>query len=61
MRRVARFLVGSALGGAVAVVTGAPAAATAAAVLVVRTVSIPFGLSVGGLSVAFLRGWRPRA
>ncbi|MFC7080405.1 lysylphosphatidylglycerol synthase domain-containing protein [Halorussus caseinilyticus] len=48
------------LGGALAVVTGAPAPATAAAVVVVRTVSIPFGLSAGGLSAAFLRGWRPR-
>ncbi|QIB74371.1 UPF0104 family protein [Halogeometricum borinquense] len=47
------------LGGALAVVTGAAPASTAAAVLVVRTVTLPFGLSVGGLSVAFLRGWRP--
>lgn len=48
------------LSGALVVVTGVPAAATAAAVLVVRTVSLPFGLTAGGLSVAFLRGWRPR-
>jgi uncharacterized membrane protein YbhN (UPF0104 family) len=47
------------LGGALALVTGAAPAAAAAAVLVVRTVTLPFGLSVGGLSVAFLRGWRP--
>lgn len=49
------------LSGALVVATGAPVAATAAAVLVVRTVSLPFGLSAGGLSVAFLRGWRPRS
>lgn len=48
------------LSGALVVVTGAPAPAAAAAVLVVRTVSLPFGLSAGGLSVAFLRGWSPR-
>lgn len=47
------------LGGALTLVTGASPAAAAAAVLVVRTVSLPFGLSVGGLSAAFLRGWRP--
>jgi uncharacterized membrane protein YbhN (UPF0104 family) len=47
------------LGGALVVMTGAPSAAAAAAVLVVRSVSLPFGLSVGGLCVAFLRGWRP--
>lgn len=47
------------LSGALVLLTGAPAAATAAAVLLVRTVSIPFGLSTGGLAVAFLRGWRP--
>lgn len=48
------------MGGVLVAVTGSPAAAAAAAVLVVRTVSLPFGLSAGGLSVAFLRGWRPR-
>ena len=48
------------LSGAVALVTGAPVAAATAAVLVVRTVSIPFAVTVGGLAAAFLRGWRPR-
>ncbi len=47
------------LAGSLVLVTGAPSAAAAAAVLVVRTVSLPFGLSSGGLAVAFLRGWRP--
>jgi uncharacterized membrane protein YbhN (UPF0104 family) len=47
------------LAGALVAMTGAPSTATAAAVLVVRTVSLPFGLSAGGLAVAFLRGWRP--
>ncbi|SFR63573.1 lysylphosphatidylglycerol synthase domain-containing protein [Halogeometricum limi] len=49
------------LGGALAVVTDASPASTAAAVVVVRTITLPFGLSVGGLCVAFLRGWRPTA
>jgi uncharacterized membrane protein YbhN (UPF0104 family) len=47
------------LGGAVALVTGVPASAGTAAVLVVRTVSVPFAVTVGGLATAFLRGWRP--
>jgi uncharacterized membrane protein YbhN (UPF0104 family) len=47
------------MGGVLVLLTGAPAAAAAAAVLVVRTASVPFGVAVGGLSVAFLRGWRP--
>jgi uncharacterized membrane protein YbhN (UPF0104 family) len=47
------------LSGALTLTTGAASAATLAAVLVVRTVSIPFGVSAGGLCVAFLRGWRP--
>jgi uncharacterized membrane protein YbhN (UPF0104 family) len=47
------------LSGGLAVVVGVPAAATAAPVLVVRALSIPFALSVGGVAVAFLRGWRP--
>lgn len=47
------------LGGAVVLVTGVPAAAATAAVLVVRTVSVPFAVLVGGLAAAFLRGWRP--
>ncbi|SDL96662.1 Lysylphosphatidylglycerol synthase TM region [Halogranum gelatinilyticum] len=47
------------LGGALVAMTGAPAAGAAAAVLVVRTMTLPFGLSVGGVCVAFLRGWRP--
>jgi uncharacterized membrane protein YbhN (UPF0104 family) len=48
------------LGGALALVTGAPADGAAAAVVLFRTVAITFALSAGGLSVAFLRGWRPR-
>lgn len=47
------------LGGAVALVTGVDPAAAAAAVLLVRTLTLPFKLGVGGLAVAFLRGWRP--
>ena len=47
------------LGGALALVTGAPADGTAAAVVLFRTVALTFALSAGGLSVAFLRGWRP--
>lgn len=47
------------LSGAAALVTGAPAAAATAAVFVVRTVSVPFAILVGGLAAAFLRGWRP--
>ena len=47
------------LGGALALVTGAPADGAAAAVVVFRTVAITFALTAGGLSVAFLRGWRP--
>jgi uncharacterized membrane protein YbhN (UPF0104 family) len=47
------------LAGALVLVTGAPSAAAAAAVLVVRTVSLPFRLSVGGVAVALLPGWRP--
>jgi hypothetical protein len=47
------------LGGAIVLMTGAPAGAAAAAVLLVRTVSLPFGLAAGGVCAAFLRGWRP--
>ncbi len=47
------------LAGALAVVTGVPAAVTATPVLVVRTLSIPLALSAGGVAAAFLRGWRP--
>lgn len=47
------------IGGALVLVTGAPAAATATAVLVVRTVALPFGATTGGLCVSFLPGWRP--
>jgi hypothetical protein len=47
------------LGGALALVTGASADGAAAAVVLFRTVAITFALSAGGLSVAFLRGWRP--
>lgn len=47
------------LSGALVLMTTAPATATAAAVLLMRTVSLPFGLTSGGMAVAFLRGWRP--
>lgn len=47
------------LGGVVALATGAPDPAATAAVVVFRMVGLPFGLAAGGLSVAFLRGWRP--
>jgi uncharacterized membrane protein YbhN (UPF0104 family) len=47
------------LAGAIVLVTGAPSAAAAAAVLVVRTTSLPFRLAVGGVAVALLRGWWP--
>lgn len=49
------------LGGALVLVTGAAATAATAAVLVVRTVSLPFGALAGGLCTAYLRGWRPTA
>jgi uncharacterized membrane protein YbhN (UPF0104 family) len=48
------------LAGALVAVTGAPAAGAAAAVLVVRTLSLLVSLAAGGASAAFLRGWRPR-
>jgi len=49
------------LAGALVLSTAAPLAAATAAVLVVRTLSVPFGLVAGGVAVAFLRGWRPRS
>jgi hypothetical protein len=39
-------------------VTGASPAAAAAAVLVVRTVALPFGVTAGGICATFLPGWR---
>ncbi|WP_340100643.1 lysylphosphatidylglycerol synthase domain-containing protein [Salinibaculum salinum] len=47
------------LGGALVVMTGAPADGAAAAVVLFRTLAIAFALTAGGISVAFLRGWRP--
>jgi len=47
------------LGGALVLVTVAPVVAATAAVLVVRTVALPFGAVAGGLCTASLRGWRP--
>lgn len=47
------------LSGALVLMTGAPSAATAAAVFLFRTMGLPFALGAGELSVAFLRGWRP--
>jgi uncharacterized protein (TIRG00374 family) len=47
------------LSGGLVLAVGVPAAAAAAAVLVVRSVSLPFWLAAGGLAAAFLRGWRP--
>jgi uncharacterized membrane protein YbhN (UPF0104 family) len=49
------------LGGAVVAVTGAPVAGATAAVLLVRTLALPFGTVAGGICVASLRGWRPTA
>jgi len=48
------------LGGALVVVTGVPSAVATAAVLLFRTLSLPFSALVGGLCVGYLRGWRPR-
>lgn len=45
------------LGGALVVVAGIPTTAATAAVLVVRTLTLPFRGVVGGISVASLRGW----
>lgn len=47
------------LGGALVVMTGAPADGAAAAVVLFRTLAITFALAAGGVAVAFLRGWRP--
>jgi hypothetical protein len=47
------------LSGALAVVVGVPVVPATAAVLLVRTAAIPFGLGVGGVCAAFMRGWRP--
>ena len=47
------------LGGALVVMTGVPADGAAAAVVLFRTLAIGFALIGGGVSVAFLRGWRP--
>jgi uncharacterized membrane protein YbhN (UPF0104 family) len=47
------------MSGTLVVMTGAAPGAAAAAVLLVRTIMLPFGVTAGGLSVAFLRGWRP--
>ena len=47
------------LAGALAVVTGVPTAAAAAAVLVVRTFELATSLGLGGVATAFLRGWTP--
>ena len=49
------------LAGALGVVTGVPSTAATAAVLVVRTLALPFSGIAGGISVAYLRGWRPNA
>jgi uncharacterized membrane protein YbhN (UPF0104 family) len=47
------------LAAALVAMTGVVSAAATAAVLVVRAVSLPFGVVAGGVCVAFLRGWRP--
>lgn len=49
------------LGGALVVVTGVPTAVATAAVLLFRTLSLPFSALAGGLCVGCLRGWRPRS
>ena len=48
------------LGGALVVVTGVPTAVATAAVLLFRTLSLPFSALAGGICVGYLRGWRPR-
>jgi len=48
------------LGGALVVVTGVPSAVATAAVLLFRTLSLPFSALAGGICVGYLRGWRPR-
>jgi uncharacterized membrane protein YbhN (UPF0104 family) len=47
------------LAGALALVAGVAVVPATAAVLLVRTASIPFGIGVGGVCAAFMRGWRP--
>jgi len=47
------------LSGALAVVAGVAVVPATAAVLLVRTAAIPFGLGAGGVCAAFMRGWRP--
>lgn len=47
------------LSGALVLAAGASTAAAATAVLAFRTATILFSVGAGGLSVAFLRGWRP--
>lgn len=47
------------LGGAIGLVTAVSPPTAAVAVLLVRSLTIPFGLVIGGIAVAFLRGWRP--
>lgn len=47
------------LAGTLVLVIGATTAVATAAVLVVRTVMLPFGAVTGGLCAAYLRGWRP--
>jgi hypothetical protein len=46
------------LSGALTVVVGVSVVPATAAVLLVRTATIPFGLGVGGVCAAFMRGWR---
>jgi hypothetical protein len=48
------------LGGAIGLVTAVSPATAAAGVLVVRTATLLFSVVVGGVAVAFLRGWRLR-
>jgi uncharacterized membrane protein YbhN (UPF0104 family) len=45
--------------GALVAAVAVPAAAATAAVVLVRAAALPFALAVGGVAVAFLRGWRP--
>lgn len=47
------------LAGALALVTGGATVPATAAVLVVRTVALPFGALAGGVCATHLRGWRP--
>jgi uncharacterized protein (TIRG00374 family) len=47
------------LGGALALIAGAPTEGATAAVLILRTTALPFAAVAGGVCAASLRGWQP--